>query len=369
WVQVEVATQSGQTYTAREHFTVLSVDLAVDSDNNGIIEPADDAVETLNPGNLICVNRDDDNINDLQDRDEDEDFVYGEDELSPVILTWQGPRVGVIRLSLLDTEMSERSAVYTNSFKGDINRLDLPVEWNLRNCTPPGVLYIEGVDRVRNDLHVAWKVDNQTICEDVIRFTVFDMNIAMDGNRDGTIDFNNPEDDKYVFWVNDDRDVRYHDESPDYMCWVEDDLQGGTSDCDDDRIGTDTSPFVRGCRRDLEDFTRVHLFVDDVAVSCENLNFYLRFKRGTPSPTVNLFSAVDGGSTRYLTNPEKADEQKEETRLLTVTSSEIQLPSGYPKTGGAPFHFILEGKSPGKGQFCLIAKAGEDHRAEAIVDL
>ena len=160
----------------------------------------------------------------------------------------------------------------------------------------------------------------------------------MDGNRDGKVICEDSKDREYLFWVNDDHDVISGGE--------EDDDDSSTKDCDDSSIS---------CKRDLEDFTRVALYVPGVCSNIPGLTYYLAFTNilsGTPS--ANIFEAVDP-SMDYLSDDGVADDQIQETKLVTVSSSEVQLGSQYIVPGQTNV-FLLEGKSIGRGQLALIVK-------------
>jgi len=145
------------------------------------------------------------------------------------------------------------------------------------------------------------------------------VDIAMDGNRDDTIDFDDPDDRKYLFWVNDDHDQRHYLQTE--LIWVEDDLDGDP-DCNNDYIGNNTELGENSCKRDLEDFTRLHIQVDDTMANLPSITYYLKFENGTDGPSVNIFEAV-GESSAYLSDVNVADAQIEKTKLLTVESAEI----------------------------------------------
>jgi hypothetical protein len=194
--------------------------------------------------------------------------------------------------------------------------------------------------------------------------TIIKVDIAMDGNRDDIIDFDDPGDAEYLFWVNDDHDSLHYEESE----WHEDDSTDWASgapgpNCDDDRIGG--KGYVGGsppaasdnhCRRDLEDFTRLHLIVDDNTVSMSGITYWMKFENaGGTSPEVNLFEAINE-SLDYLKVGSAADLQIQKTKIITVGTAEIELPGSYIKDSNQRSAFILEGKTAGKGDLTLIIK-------------
>jgi hypothetical protein len=176
--------------------------------------------------------------------------------------------------------------------------------------------------------------------------------IAMDGNRDGTIDFDNPNDAKYLFWVNDDFDVTSGGE--------EDDLQSGTPNCDDDIINS---------MRDLEDFTRVHIRVDSTTANMPGIAYYMKFKNiSSGAPSVNIFRA-DRESADYLSNVNIASGQLWNSRLIMVGADEVQLGPGEIDTGSRRTPFLLEGKTAGKGNLTIIVKRNGKQICEKSVNL
>lgn len=168
---------------------------------------------------------------------------------------------------------------------------------------------------------------------------VLKIDMAMDGKRDDAIDFDDPDDAKYLFWVNDDVDVISGGE--------EDDAQSGTANCNDNVIT---------CRRDLEDFTRLHVRVDDNTANLSGMTYWLKFDNvAAGSPAMNLFEAVDT-SLDYLTSQSVSGQQIAKVKLLEIGSTEQQLPTQYIKTGNQRSAFLVEGKSAGKGDLVLVIK-------------
>lgn len=175
--------------------------------------------------------------------------------------------------------------------------------------------------------------------EPMVRTDVLKIEMGMDGNRDDTIDFDNPDDAKYLFWVNDDVDVISGGE--------EDDADSGTANCNDSVIT---------CRRDLEDFTRLHVRVDDNTANLSGITYWLKFDNvSAGSPALNLFEAVDT-SLDYLTSQSVSGQQIAKVKLLEISSTEQVLPTQYIKTGNQRSAFLVEGKAAGKGDLVLVIK-------------
>jgi hypothetical protein len=90
---------------------------------------------------------------------------------------------------------------------------------------------------------------------DTVTFTVVDVGLGVDGNRDGTIDFADSHDRQLTFWLNGDAEA-VDDPLPGSPYELENPLYapGGTKDSADNRIAT---------HRDLEDFASLHFLADD----------------------------------------------------------------------------------------------------------
>ena len=78
------------------------------------------------------------------------------------------------------------------------------------------------------------------------------------------------------------------------------------------------------CRRDLEDFTRLHILVNDSILNLPDVTCHMKFENVKGNPSVNLFKAVHE-SDRYLWFASIADNQLKETRLATVTTDETEI--------------------------------------------
>jgi hypothetical protein len=211
--------------------------------------------------------------------------------------------------------------------------------------------------------------DEQYFCDEghniEIKVVVIRIDIAMDGNRDDRVDFGNPEDEKYLFWVNSDFDNKHYDEG----MWQQDD-QDGDADANDDDIGNSTLFGGGSCERDLEDFTRLHLFVDDNATSLPGITYHLSWESVVEpdSPIVNIFKAVDD-STKYLSDEAVAATQILEKRILTLGATPAVLDAVYILPGNRPSPFLLEGRSFGAGDLTFIVKVGGEEICKRSVHL
>jgi hypothetical protein len=182
--------------------------------------------------------------------------------------------------------------------------------------------------------------------------------MAMDGNRDGEIDFDDPDDKSYLFWVNDDCDISHENEG----MWQEDDYgpaQTSHQDWDDDNIGNKGSPGEGACMRDLEDFTRLHIKVDPVVSNMDGVTYWLRFENVTEgNPYVNVFKAVRT-TDEYLSKTAVAEEQIQEDNLTpeNVCLGDVQIAAECITKNGEVSPFLLEGCFPGSGDLTFIVKS------------
>lgn len=220
----------------------------------------------------------------------------------------------------------------------------------------PKTLYLEGRtpsdrprDRTISVVHAA------SGARDRLKYTVVKVDMAVDGNRDGVIAFDNPEDAQCLFWVNDDYDVKHWNE----RMWQQDDGDPAEHrDCDDNYIGNIEKSSSGACERDLEDFARLHIRVDNNLATMPGITYYLVFEHiSSGSPSVNIFEAVDT-SSKYLSEPMVAAQQigMQNLTLNGVAASEVALDPFFIKTGNQVSPFLIEGRSVGKGSLTLIVK-------------
>lgn len=217
-------------------------------------------------------------------------------------------------------------------------------------------LYLEGLAEstaVRGDVLTAtFFPANAAAVSDTVPVTTLDLDMAVDGNRDRVIDFRYGHDERALFWVNNDRDVIKFDW--DDMRNVEDDtdnLDDGDSDSTDAKIS---------CKRDLEDFARLHILLGRMGSSGQ-LTFTLRVAADDEKiqPMLNVFPAVNR-SDGYLGLPsdEATPEQPDEQTGMRLAAASGKLPVTLPASvltviGGNPF--LFEGRKPGKGRLVLTA--------------
>jgi hypothetical protein len=132
--------------------------------------------------------------------------------------------------------------------------------------------------------------------------TNVDFQLAVDNNRDGSITFDNADqtslDNPYRFWVNNDNDG-YDGSIDDYA-----DL--------DPAKASDANNLTIGCKRDLEDFTRLWIDTKDLTqdLLSGKLLLALEWKETTGDPQLQFFlSTESNGSLLYLTDANVASQQ------------------------------------------------------------
>ena len=116
-------------------------------------------------------------------------------------------------------------------------------------------------------------------------------------------------------------------------------------------------------RRDLEDFTRLHIHIGALqdAIVSEQIKVGLKWKNITGTPAINIYKAADpNGSDEYLRDEGAAQDQvsDEHTSALAVVggSNALILPAhfwqGLSKENSAKY-LILEAAGEGKGRLLL----------------
>jgi hypothetical protein len=211
-------------------------------------------------------------------------------------------------------------------------------------------VYLEGLAEsaaIHSDsLTATFFPDGSASVSDTVPVTVLDLDLAVDGNRDRLIDPRNRGDEQLLFWVNNDRDYLHSEDGQP----VEDDAESG-----DDSIDT-----VISCKRDLEDFARLHLLLGAVARPGP-LTYTLQVVADDEKiqPLLNIFPAVnlsDGylGLPGEQSTPDQPDQQIRAKLLIAVGELPTILPSDKIESNKTNY-FLLEGRMPGKGQLVLTA--------------
>ena len=123
------------------------------------------------------------------------------------------------------------------------------------------------------------------------------------------------------------------------------------------------------CKRDLEDFARLHLRVSAALAADPTVTFSIAFTEITEgAPAINLFEAVDP-SMDYLSNDNAANAQIVKTRLLTAGGTPAPLSRESIRPNGEVTPFLFEGRQTGKGRLVLTAKRGAQILGETGVTL
>jgi pimeloyl-ACP methyl ester carboxylesterase len=165
---------------------------------------------------------------------------------------------------------------------------------------------------------------------DISAFTVLKVELGVDGNRDGDIDFDDTEDKEITFWLNDDQDVRHNVDEVIHPPGImeEDDVEvtSGNEDFNDNYIGNHTFIGQHSCKRDLEDFSRIHLAIEPAALLDDsNVKCYLRFAGGSSgTPSINIFEAV-GLDASYLEDEATADSQRVKKKIGNVGTTPLEI--------------------------------------------
>ena len=164
--------------------------------------------------------------------------------------------------------------------------------------------------------------------------------LAVDGNKDGNIDFMDNDDKEYLFWVNDDNDkIRYNENM-----WQEDDFNENNPNCENNKID---------CLRDLEDFERLHFIVPSRMANLLDAGPYgpklaIVADNGLE---LNLFPAVNEEKD-YVTDKTIASSQANKERLVSVTNKYEPIDKSRVQYGKLT-PFIFEGKHEGDGTVYL----------------
>ncbi len=190
----------------------------------------------------------------------------------------------------------------------------------------------------------------------------FTMELAMDYNRDGNIDdadFTASDDKKtYLFWVNNDKDVANGDEEDDEKVTDE---------------SNDSSDITISCKRDLEDFTRLQIRVDDETANKKIFSYYFKIvPEGGTTPSVNLFEAVKWNQFYIHPDPNETsliNGQLKKQKLAQVinTTGDGEMATIDSQANGLDniCPYLFEGKTAGKGKIVLTIK-GKDQQGNEV---
>lgn len=183
--------------------------------------------------------------------------------------------------------------------------------------------------------------------KDVVPLTTIDLDLAVDGNRDRTLDFQDSRDERALFWVNNDHDIR--------------DTEDGQPVEDDAAAGNDSADARILCKRDLEDFARLHIHLG-AADPVRALTYTLEMVAADEQiqPMLNIFPAInlsDGylGLPSEKATPEQPDEQLAKSLLAAVGKTPTNISSANLPIKGGANPFIYEGRKYGRGKLVLTA--------------
>ncbi len=158
---------------------------------------------------------------------------------------------------------------------------------------------------------------------DQTNFTVVETNMAVDGNRDAVISFDNSHDRQLLFWYNNDRETR--------VGIIE----------KEDVTGNNPIDFADGLitqKRDLEDFAYLKLQIDDKlkqhAIDTANIESFSQggelrvtyqiFLEGEGGSMINLYRAAATQPTAHVSEKNNADNQINEHSYGNAIATRIQ---------------------------------------------
>jgi len=205
---------------------------------------------------------------------------------------------------------------------------------------------------------------------------VLKIDMAMDGNRDGAIEFDKAEDRQAIFWVNNDYDVNQYNSSE--KMWQEDDLETGTPNCDDDTIGRGISIKDHNtedqCFRDLEDFTRLHVRIGTLptGMPTNDITCWLRFENVTDGdPKIKMFKALKSDQSYLQTMKAAVDQVKEKSLTLNSVNktTDISIDMQNIKLNAEISPLLIEGCTVGTGNLSVILKKAGAEIAKTSVRL
>jgi len=274
-------------------------------------------------------------------------IVPDDDEIKRAQLVLDGQGVVSEGAWMLQVSDSSKIKIYVEDGLGGFDPVPPGVP---RSVTLPATvpLYIEGVSEstaILSDwITAVFTPTGLNSVEDSVPVTVTEFDMAVDGNRDRFIKFEVLEDESYLFWVNNDS------EDCSWLSGEEEDAETGNDSLDDEI----------SCKRDLEDFARLHLFTGS-NLPKGALTYHLRMEKnaGTEfTPKINLFAAVDP-SEKYLgigTPPfTQPDEQLLVNRLAAIGTTEAAIPAELVEPGVVSA-FLFEGRENGQGRIILTAR-------------
>lgn len=316
----------------------VGLDLDVDSNNDGEIDSKDELLEEKSPGFILPIG------------------------------TEGGPYPMKLHMTSVDETLGHhwpKPEIVTITQRGGDDNGELKIyDDNNHEITPETNLFSSLLQQNRSqtfklvgekpgevELTVQYGKDKIVIAEDKVVVRVVDVDMRTDLNRDGKIDFGDDGDSTsaakpWRFWINNDCDRAEKD--------VEEDIDPSSNSKDylDDVIG---------CKRDLEDFSLLHLKIKGFSskdVGSGKLSCHLRFDPLfgglIGSRDFNLFH-FPIGSPAYLTDEKVAGRIVRNSGKLKIPNSdyygEFILKPGILNNMEATF--LFEGKKEGKGTWTV----------------
>ena len=341
WVVVEARCCSDACRHVKA--VVVDPDLAVDSDNDGVMDELDDEVEMEAPGRIVACNDDDDDGNDIKDV-EQSGAVPGEDDLS--LMTWDcKPVDGLAEGVTLRLEISagaDRIRVWKDAERGEPE--PLPAVFIPHGGTMPGRLYLEGVDPGTAVFDLVFLDANDTeICRDQVRVSVLKVDLVPNYDRDSDIGEDDRTKanagDKYYFWINNDDDESA-DEGNDLP-------GGGRADWEDSSWIPFLGKYVVDSVRDLIDSFPVWVDIKDTLDVCpaSEYDYVLKHSAGAFNAFINP-GLTPPEADKHLFN-QTFCEANANAELKHITANGYTLPTA----------FLDAIKNDNKGLILLEARA------------
>lgn len=213
----------------------------------------------------------------------------------------------------------------------------------------------------RKKIEVAETKESSSIAKDDVKVTLVPLQLEVDNDRDGILAMHETNDQTsldhaYRFWLNNDQDNNA------------DDTYNPDVDHPATAVTTDYSNTQIDQKRDLDDFTRLHLSIDGVIEQLKTGDMTLSLKWDDiyeGSPGVRVFKAVESdGGKKYLSDFATA------TNQVSAGSSDIGEVKGSGElefepsfwatyTTGKVQYLLFEAIGEGKGKMHAILKKGD----------
>lgn len=208
------------------------------------------------------------------------------------------------------------------------------------------------------------------------------MDIAVDANRDGVIKFagNQKSTDPKLVGKPMDKTT----EAQPYRFWINDDNDGAGDGVETSNAAADSLDGEIKSARDLEDFTRLHLYIGGLheAITSGTFSIGLEWRNANGSPSLKVYRAAEpNGGNKYLSNENSSYAATLQTAtpfkaaLGTIDKSEaFKLPADFFRSTGSgipafgedhPTRYLLfEGAGEGKGQLVMTIWRGNKKISE-----